>query len=393
MSLNGKPLVTIIGAGMSKFGKRDGLLAREIFAEAAKEAFDRCPKLNPKADIKAMFIGHMGEAYEHQGHMGAAVADWAGLTGVAATRTESACASSGAALRTGIYATMSGLADVVLVGGVEKMTHRTTAEVTEYLAMASDYPFEQWHGITFPGLYAMMATAHMHKYGTTEEQITSVAVKNHYHGSLNPKAHMQKEITLQAAMTSRCVAWPLKLYDCSLITDGASCILLTRPELAGKYTDQPVHIIGSGQASDTIGLYQRQSLTSLNATKIAAKTAYELAKVKPGAIDLAEVHDCFTFAEIMACEDLGFCPVGGGGKLVESGETCLGGRIPVNTSGGLKAKGHPVGATGTAQAYEVYLQLTNQAGKRQVKDAEVGLTHNVGGSGATAAVHIYRRDR
>ena len=171
MGLNGKPLVTIISAGMSKFGKHDGLLAREIFAEAAKEAFSRCPKLNPKNDIKAMFIGHMGEAYEHQGHMGAAAADWAGLAGVAATRTESACASSGAALRSGIYAAMSGLADVVLVGGVEKMTHRTTAEVTEYLAMASDYPFEQWHGITFPGLYAMMATAHMHKYGTTEEQM------------------------------------------------------------------------------------------------------------------------------------------------------------------------------------------------------------------------------
>ena len=165
--MNGKPLVSIVSAGMSKFGKHDGLLAREIFSEAAKEAFSRCPKLDPKNDIKAMFIGHMGEAYEHQGHMGAAVADWAGLTGVPATRTESACASSGAALRAGIYATMSGLADVVLVGGVEKMTHRTTAEVTEYLAMASDYPFEQWHGITFPGLFAMMATAHMHAYGTT----------------------------------------------------------------------------------------------------------------------------------------------------------------------------------------------------------------------------------
>ena len=393
MGLNGKPLVSIIGAGMSKFGKHDGLLAREIFAEAAKEAFSRCPKLDPKQDIKALFIGHMGEAYEHQGHMGAAVADWAGLTGVAATRTESACASSGVALRSGIYAAMSGLADVVMVGGVEKMTHRTTAEVTEYLAMASDFPFEQWHGITFPGLYAMMATAHMHEYGTTEEQMAAVAVKNHYHGSLNPKAHMQKEITLQDAMSSRYVAWPLKLYDCSLITDGASCIILTRPELACKYTDMPVQIVGSGQATDTIGLYQRQSLTSLNATKLAAKTAYELANVKPQDVDLAELHDCFTFAELMAYEDLGFCPVGSGGKLVESGETRLGGRIPVNTSGGLKAKGHPVGATGTAQAYEVYLQLTGQAGKRQVKDAKVGLTQNVGGSGATATVHIYRRDQ
>jgi len=391
--LNGKPLVSIVSAGMSRFGKLDGFLAREIFAGAAKEAFSRCPKLDPKSDIKAVFIGHMGEAYEHQGHMGAAIADWAGLKGVPVTRTESACASSGAALRAGIYAAMSGLADVVLVGGVEKMTHRTTAEVTEYLAMASDYPFEQWNGITFPGLFAMMATAHMHEYGTTEEQMAMVAVKNHYYGSLNPKAHMQKEVTLQAAMASRYVAWPLKIYDCSLITDGASCIILTKPELASKYTDAPVHIVGSGQASDTIGLYERQSLTSLNATKLAAKAAYEMANVKPQNIELAEVHDCFTFAELMAYENLGFCPAGEGGKLVESGETRLEGRIPVNISGGLKAKGHPVGATGTAQAYEIYLQLTDQAGKRQVKDAKVGLTHNVGGSGATAAVHIYRRDR
>ncbi len=391
--MNGKPLVSIISAGMSKFGKREGLLAREIFSEAVKEAFDRCPKLEPKNDIKAMFIGHMGEAYEHQGHTGASNADWAGLIGIPATRTEAACASSGAALRSGIYAVMSGLADVVLVGGAEKMTHRSTAEVTEFLAMASDYPFEQWHGITFPGLFALMATAHMNKYGTTEKQMALAAVKNHYHGSLNPKAHLQKEITAETVLTSRYVAWPLKLYDCSLITDGASCIILTKPELASKYTDAPVSIIGSGQASDTIGLYERKSFTSLQATRLAAKTAYEMANTKPADINLAEVHDCFTFAELMAYEDLGFCNEGEGGKLVESGETRLGGKIPVNTSGGLKAKGHPVGATGTAQAYEIYLQLTGQAGKRQVKDAKVGLTHNVGGSGATAAVHIYRREQ
>jgi len=204
---------------------------------------------------------------------------------------------------------------------------------------------------------------------------------------------MQKEITIETVMSSRYVAWPLKLYDCSLITDGASCIILTKPELAQKYTDQPVHIIGSGQASDTIGLYERKTLSSLQATKIAAKAAYEMADIKPEQIDLAEVHDCFTFAEIMAYEDLGFCRPGEGGKLVESGETYLNGHIPVNTSGGLKAKGHPVGATGTAQTYEIYLQLTDQAEKRQVKDAKIGLSQNIGGSGATAAIHIYRRDK
>ncbi len=389
--MNGKPLASIVSAGLSKFGKLEGLYAREIFSEAAKEAFDNCPKLDPRKDIEALFVGHMGESFEHQGHTGATMADWAGLGHVAATRTEAACASSGVALRAAICAVRSGLSDVVMVGGAEKMTHRTTAEVTEYLAMASDYPYEQWNGITFPGLYALMATAHMNAYGTTERQLATVAVKNHYHGSMNPKAQMQKEITLETALSSRMVAWPLKLYDCSLITDGASCLILTKPELAHRFTDTPVHIIGSGQASDTIGLYERKSLTSLEAARVAAKKAYGMAHVKPEDIEVAEVHDCFTIAEILAYEDLGFCKAGEGGKLAESDETKLGGRIPVNTSGGLKAKGHPVGATGTGQAYEVYLQLTGRAGKRQVRDAEIALTHNVGGSGATATVHIYRR--
>jgi len=389
--LNGKPLVSIVSVGLSKFGKLEGLYAREIFAEAAKEAFDRCPKLDPKNDIQALYVGHMGESYEHQGHTGATVADWIGLGHVPATRTEAACASSGVALRTAICAVRSGLSDVVMVGGVEKMTHRPTAEVTEYLAMASDYPFEQWNGMTFPGLYALMATAHMHEYGTTERHLAMIAVKNHFHGSLNPKAHMQKEITLETALSSRVVAWPLNLYDCSLITDGASCLILTKPELARKFTDMPVNIVGSSQAGDTIGLYERKSLTSLAAAKMAAKKAYEMAQVNPEEIDVAEVHDCFTIAELIAYEDLAFCKPGQGGSLIERAETKLGGRIPVNTSGGLKAKGHPVGATGTGQAYEIYLQLTGQAGKRQVRDAEIGLTHNVGGSGATATVHIYRR--
>jgi len=286
---------------------------------------------------------------------------------------------------------LSGLYDIVLVGGVEKMTHRITPDVTEFLAMASDFPFEQWHGFTFPSLYALMATAHMHKYGTTEEQMALVAVKNHHNGSLNPKAHMQREVSLEKALNSRIIAWPLKLYDCSLITDGASCLILTKPELAKKFTDTPVHIIGSGQASDTIGLYEREDFTTLKAAKLAAKEAYKMAEVKPNDIDVAEVHDCFTIAEVIAYEDLGFCEPGKGGKMIENGTTTLEGKIPVNTSGGLKSKGHPVGATGTAQAYEVFLQLTEQAEKRQVKGAEIGLAHNVGGSGATATVHILRR--
>ena len=362
-----------------------------MFAEATREAFERCPNLDPVKDIEALFVGHMGESYEHQGHTGPTLCDWAGLLPKPAMRLESACASSGAALRTGIFAILSGMHKVVMVGGMEKMTHRTTPEVTEFLAMASDFPFEQWHGITFPGLYALMATAHMHKYGTTEEQMAMVAVKNHHNGALNPKAHMQKEVTLEKALSSRVIAWPLKLYDCSLITDGASCLILTRPELARKFTDTPVHIIGSGQASDAIGLYEREELTTLRAGKLAGKEAYKMAGVRPQDLDVAEVHDCFTIAEIIAYEDLGLCKPGKGGSLVEEGVTTLEGKTPVNTSGGLKSKGHPVGATGTAQAYETYLQLTEQAGRRQVSGAEVGLTHNVGGSGATATVHIYRR--
>jgi len=390
--LANKPLVSIVSAGLSKFGRNEGMMCREIFAEATKESFDRCPNLDPIKDIEALFVGHMGESYEHQGHTGPTLADWTGLLPKPAIRIESACASSGSALRIGILAILSGLHKVVMVGGVEKMTHRTTAEVTEFLAMASDMPFEQWNGITFPGLYALMATAHMHKYGTTEEQMAQVAVKNHYNGTLNPKAHMQKEITLEKAMTSKVVAWPLKLYDCSLITDGASCLILAHPDIAKKFTDAPVHIIGSGQASDTIGLYERETLTSLKAAKLAGQEAYKMASVEPKDLDVAEVHDCFTIAEIIAYEDLGFCASGKGGNLIQEGTTELGGKLPVNPSGGLKSKGHPVGATGTAQAYEIYLQLTGQAEKRQVNGAEIGLSHNVGGSGATANVHIYRRD-
>jgi len=387
----GKPLVSIVSAGLSKFGRRDNVYARELFVEAVSEVFERCPNLDPKKDVKALFVGHMGEGYEHQGHTGPTLADWAGLLPCASVRTESACASSGVALRLGVMSVLSGLYDIVMVGGTEKMTHRTTAEATEYLAMASDYPFEQWNGITFPGLYALIATAHMNRYGTTERQLAQVAVKNHKHGALNPKAQIQKEITLEQALSSRVIAWPLKLLDCSLITDGASCAILTKPELAKKFTDTPVHILGLGQASDAIGLYEREELTSLKAAKLAAKQAYEMAGVKPEDIDLAEVHDCFTIAEILAYEDLGFCKPGEGGKLAEEGVTTLGGRLPVNSSGGLKSKGHPVGATGVAQAYEIFLQLTGQAEKRQVDGAECGLAHNVGGSGATATVHIFRR--
>ena len=386
-----KPLAAIVSAGVTKFGVRHGVYARELFAEAAREAFERCPNLSPKKHIDGLFVGQMSESYEHQAHVAPMIADWVGVLPVPAYRTEAACASSGVAMRCAIFAIQSGMHDIVLVGGVEKMTNRSTAIVTENLGMASDFPFEQWHGITFPGIFAMMATAHMAKYGTTEEQLAKVAVKNHENGMLNPKAQLQKKITVSDVLSSKPVAWPLKLYDCSLISDGASCLILTSPKLAKKFTDTPVHIVGSGQAQDTLGLFERDDPTTMNVTKLAAKEAYQMAKITPKQVDVAEVHDCFTIAEIMAYEALGFCKEGQGGKLIDESATSLVGRIPVNTSGGLKSKGHPVGATGTAQACEIYLQLTDQAEKRQVKGAEIGLTQNIGGSASTAVVQIYRR--
>jgi acetyl-CoA C-acetyltransferase len=381
----------MVSAGLSKFGVREGLYARELFAEAAREAFERCPELSPKKDIKAVFVGQMSESFEHQSHVAPMIADWTGLLPKPAFHLEAACASSGVALRCAIMAIQSGMYDIVLVGGVEKMTNIPTVGATGILAMASDFPFEQWNGISFPGLFALMATAHMAKYGTTVEQLAKVAVKNHDNGALNPKAHLQRKITIQDVLSSRVVAWPLKLYDCSLVSDGASCLVLAAPKLARKFTDTPIHITGSGQAQDTLALFQRDDLTTMSVTKIAAKQAYDMAKVQPKQIDVAEVHDCFTIAEIMAYEALGFCKPGKGGSLVDQGVTNLGGRIPVNTSGGLKSKGHPVGATGTAQACEIYLQLTGQADRRQVKGAEIGLTQNVGGSASTGVVHVYRR--
>jgi acetyl-CoA C-acetyltransferase len=388
--LRGKPLATIVSAGISKFGRREGVYARELFAEAALDAFHRVEKLDPAKDIKAAFIGQMSEAYEHQAHTAPIAASWAGLLPAPAMRVENACASSGSALRCGIMAILSGLYDIVLVGGVEKMTNQPTPEVTGILATASDYPFEQWNGMTFPGLFALLATAHMHEYGTTEEQMAAVAVKNHKNGALNPMAHMQKEVSLDEVMKSRVVSWPLKLYDCSLITDGASCVILTKPKLAKKLTKNYVHIIGTGQSQDTFSLHERESLTTIKAAKIAAQEAYKMADVKAKDINVAELHDCFTIAEIIGYEDLGFCRSGQGGKFVESNATGLKGTIPVNTSGGLKSKGHPVGATGTAQIHELYLQLTGQADRRQVPNAEIGLAHNLGGSGATGVVHILR---
>jgi len=324
-----------------------------------------------------------------QEHLASLLADYLGVTPIPATRVESACASGGLAFRMGFIEVASGISDIVLVSGVEKMTDVSGEGATYALATAADQEYEAYHGITFPGLYAMIARGHMHRYGTTRRQLAQVAVKNHKHGSMNPLAQFPFEITVEDVMNSVMVADPLRILDCSPITDGAAGAILCPVEMAKKIATKPiVKIIGSGHATDAIALHSREDLTRLRATERAAEAAYKMAGVTPEDIDLAEVHDCFTIAEICVIEALGFVERGKGGAATESGMTALGGKIPINTSGGLKAKGHPVGATGVAQVVEVVKQLRGEAGQRQVPNARIGLTQNMGGSGGSAVVHI-----
>jgi acetyl-CoA C-acetyltransferase len=285
----------------------------------------------------------------------------------------------------------SELADIVLVIGVEKMTEVPTSVATEIMGKGGDATWEYPFGGTFPGYYAMIARAHMAKYGTTEEQLAMVSVKNHHYGAMNPLAHLQKAITLDQAMSSFMVAYPLKLYDCCMISDGAAAVVLASEERA-KGFKKPVWIAGLGLGTDTLATAHRRDIATLAGTVEAARQAYKMAGVAPDDIDVATVHDCFTIAEICAYEDLGFCKKGEGGKFIEGKQPYIGGKLPINVDGGLKSKGHPVGATGCSMAVEICKQLRGEAGERQVKGAEVGLTQNVGGSGQIVAVHIYRRE-
>ncbi|MBN1941149.1 MAG: thiolase domain-containing protein [Candidatus Diapherotrites archaeon] len=382
--------VSIIGVGLTSFGEHWGKSFRELIAEAGILAIAGC-NLEGK-DIEAIYGGCMASGrFIGQEHIGALIADQLGVTPIPATRVEAACASGGVALRSGYLAVASGAHDIVAVGGIEKMTEVSTEQAGFALGGAGDQETELFHGATFPSLYALMARKHMKEFGTTEEQMAACAVKNHKNALLNPNAQFHREVSIEDVMKSGYVASPLKLLDCSPITDGAAAVILCETKKARKLCKNPVEIIASTQASDSLALTGRKSLTEMLATKIAAKQAYEHAKLKPKDIDFAEVHDCFTIAEIFAIEDLGFFKKGEGGKATEAGKTGLNGEIPINTSGGLKGKGHPVGATGVAQAVEAFLQLNNAAEKRQVKNANIGLTHNVGGSGATAVVHIYKK--
>ncbi len=386
---NSKFRVAVIGIGLTKFGEHWEKGLRNLALEAGVKAVTDA-KIEGK-EIDAMFIGNMASGrLTGQEHLGALVADQIGMN-IPATRVEAACASGGLALRQGLFSILSGQHNVVLVGGAEKMTDMSVDQVTTTLMGAADEEWEGFQGLTFPGLYALMARRHMHDYGTKREHLAMISVKNHEHASMNPIAQFQNKITVDHVLKSTMVADPLTLLDCSPVSDGAAALILCREDLAKKYTDNPVYITGSGQASDTLALAQRKSLTRLDATIVASRAAYKQAGVAPKDINVVEVHDCFTIAELMAVEDLGFAEKGKGGKFIEEGNTKLGGKIPFNTSGGLKACGHPVGATGIKQACEIVMQLRGEAGARQVKNAEIGMTHNVGGSGATAVVHIFRK--
>lgn len=377
--------VAVVGVGMQKWGELWTKSLRDIFVESALLAMDDAGVDH----IDSMYGGSMSPGiFSSQEHLESVLADYLGQPYIPATRVESACASGGLALRLGWLEVASGVSDVVLAGGVEKMTDISGSDATHALATAADMHWEGISGITFPGLYAMMAVAHMARYGTTREQLAQVAVKNHANGSRNARAQFPFPVTVEQVIGSVKVADPLNILDCSPITDGAAAVILVPADHVKKYKKQAVKIIGSGHATDTIALHSREDLTAIQSAAKAAERAYEMSGKTPADIDFAEVHDCFTIAEIMVSEALGFFEPGQGGPAVESGATAIGGKIPINASGGLKSKGHPVGATGIAQIVETVEQLRGEAGERQVKNARVGLTQNMGGSGGSCVVHI-----
>jgi acetyl-CoA C-acetyltransferase len=410
--------VAIVGAGMSSFGAFPEKATRDLFVEAFREMCVSVDKGLDPNDIETLYIGnYSSDLFENQGHTAPIMADWVGLAPRPATRVEDACASSGVALRQGIIAVASGLYDIVLVGGIEKMTDLPTERVTDTLATASDALYEIPAGFTFPAFFAAMATAYMARYGATPEAFMRVGLKNHDNGALNEKAQFGARVAdIMASKKARAekkgrpvpdwkdeleflhddranpiIAWPMRLFDCSPISDGAAAVLLVGEELAKSFTDDPMYIIGSGQASD-VALHDRSDLTTLRAAQRAGRQAYDMAGVTPADIKVAEVHDCFTIAEIIATEDLGFFPPGKGYEAVEEGLTTRVGPCPINTSGGLKSKGHPVGASGVGQVIEAWKQMRSTAGERQVTgDVDLALTHNVGGTGQTCVVHIYER--
>jgi acetyl-CoA C-acetyltransferase/acetyl-CoA acyltransferase len=381
--------VAVIGVGVTKFGKHERT-SGELFAEAAVDALADA-ELGPGA-VQALYYGNVvGGETEHQLHTGPQAASILGIPTIPTTRFETACASSHAAFRHAVMEIAAGVSDIVMVGGGERVLNVPTADSTEYFAYASDASWEQPLGLTFPGVFALVARAHMAKHGTTEEQMAAVAVKNHRHGALNPKAQFQKEITLETVMKSAYIADPLKLYDCCPFTDGGAALVLASEEIA-RTRPRAVWVLGTAAASDSMLLGDKKDLSRVMATERAAKAAYQQAGKTPSDVDVVELHDCFTIAEIVATEGLGLFEPGAGGIAAERGWTSLGGKVPVNTSGGLKAKGHPIGATGAAQIAEIVTQLRGEAGRRQVDRARTGVTHTLGGNTATVLVSVFGRE-
>jgi acetyl-CoA C-acetyltransferase/acetyl-CoA acyltransferase len=381
--------VAVVGVGVTKFGKHDRA-SSELFAEAAVEALTDA-EIEPR-EVQALYYGNVvGGETEKQLHTGPQAASILGIPTVPTTRIETACASSHAAFRHAVMEIAAGVSDVVLVGGGERVLNVTTEDSTEYFAYASDARWEQTLGLTFPGVFALIARAHMAKYGTTEEQMAAVAVKNHHHGTLNPKAQFRKEITIEQVMASPKIADPLKLYDCCPFTDGGAAVVLVSEEIARKRT-RAVWVLSSAAASDFMLLHDKRDLSRVPATERAAAAAYRDAGRGPEDVDVVELHDCFTMAEIVATEGLGLFEPGAGGVAAEKGWTSLGGQVPVNPSGGLKAKGHPIGATGAAQVAEIVTQLRGEAGPRQVEGASTGLVHTLGGNTATVLVTLLGRE-
>ncbi|MBT4540165.1 thiolase domain-containing protein [Candidatus Woesearchaeota archaeon] len=382
--------VGIIGIGATKFGELWKQSLRDLLAESQLKAIEDA-KISEK-DIDLIFTGNMCSGdFSGQNHLGSMASEILNLN-VPSIRVEAACASGSVALRQGMQAIRGGEADIVLVNGVEKMTDVQTRQATTGLMGAGDEEWEGFNGLTFCGLYAMMARAYMHKYRLTREQLALVSVKNHKHATYNPIAHYHNEITVDQVLNSSIIADPLTLLDCSPITDGSASVVLAREDIARKF-ESPIWILGSGQANDTLSLHARKSLTEIPASTHAAQRALMQAKLGIDKVNVTEVHDCFSIAEVMAIEDLGLIPRGEAGRIMEEGQTYFDGKVPVNSCGGLKACGHPIGATGIKQVWEIVKQLRNEAGKRQIGKANIGLTHNVGGTGSTVVVNVFGRDR
>src|SRR5271165_433726 len=379
--------VAVVGIGKTAFGAFPDRDLRSLTVEAGQKALENAHATT--SQVEAYYLGNFaGPSFVGQNHLAPYVAGGMGMTGIPATRFEAACASSGSAFFHAVSAVAAGLYDVILVSGVEKMTSQTTPKVTEILAGAGDLCGEDRAGATFPALFAMIARRHMHQYGTTREHMAAVAVKNHQNGAKNPLAHMRKVITMEQALNGKPIADPLTVYDCSLISDGAAAVVIAAGERAAEFTDKPVRILGIAQTSDYLALDEKPDITTLTALKTSSDKAYKMAGLSAKDIQFAELHDCFTIAEILALEDLGFVKKGEGGPYTLEGRTCLSGERPINTSGGLKAKGHPVGATGAGQICDVVMQIRGEAGERQIKKNQIGLAQNLGGSGATSVVTI-----